>query len=160
MMMEKVKQLFVKYKELISYGFWGGMTTVVNWVSYMVCYDLLGEGLERDINVLGTAMSLRVTVANILAWVLAVIFAFVTNKIWVFGSKSWKPSVFLPELWKFISARLITFALEAYLVPLFCAIGLDAAIFGKSGMGAKLLVSVVVIILNYVFSKLLVFKEK
>ena len=90
----------------------------------------------------------------------AVIFAFVTNKIWVFESKSWKPSVALKEFWLFVAARLITGVLEWFGVPLLVAIGLNQPLFGIDGFVAKILVSVIVIILNYVFSKLIIFKNK
>ena len=87
-------------------------------------------------------------------------FAFVTNKIWVFESKSWKPSVAFKELWLFVTARLITGVLEWVGVPLLVAWGLDQKMFGVKGFVAKIIVSVIVIILNYVFSKLIIFKKK
>ena len=89
-----------------------------------------------------------------------VVFAFVTNKIWVFESKSWKPSVALKEFWLFVLARLITGVLEWFGVPLLVAAGLNQPLFGVDGFVAKLVVSVVVVILNYVFSKLIIFKNK
>ena len=73
MRMEKIRNLFVKYKELILYLVFGGLTTLVSWGSYALL-ELSG---------------LSVTVANALSWVCAVAFAFVTNKLFVFESKSW-----------------------------------------------------------------------
>ena len=81
----------------------------------------------------------------------AIVFAFITNKLWVFESKSWKRSVWLSELWRFLSARIVTGILEIVAVPLLVGIGLSQTIFGVEGMVAKVLVSVAVVVLNYVF---------
>lgn len=147
-MIEKIKQLFVKYKEIISYLFWGVMTTVVSWGSYSIFILLLPES------------DYEVTLANILSWICAVLFAFVTNKVWVFNSKSWEPSLVLKELWKFVASRLASGAFEMVSVPLLVKIGLNQKLFGIDGLPAKIIVGVVVVILNYVLSKLLVFKNK
>ena len=168
--MEKIKQLFVKYKEIILYIIFGVLTTLVNWVTYAIVEPLISAGMHGD-ETMFTMFGMTITyttfaifIANFIAWVAGVAFAFVTNKIWVFESKSWKPSVALKELWLFVAARLITGALEWVGVPLLAALGLDQTIviFGKEieGFIAKIIVSVIVIILNYVFSKLIIFKKK
>jgi putative flippase GtrA len=100
-----------------------------------------------------------VLLSNILSWVCAFLFAFITNKLWVFGSKSWKPAVCLPELGKFFSARALTGVLEIIAVPLLVSLGLNQTVLGVEGMVAKVIVSVVVVVLNYIFSKLFVFKK-
>lgn len=112
------------------------------------------------IELFGMEMSVVVLVSNILSWVCAFLFAFVTNKLWVFKSKSWKAEVCLPEFGKFFSARALTGVMEIVLVPLMVSLGLDQTIFGIEGMVAKVIVSVAVVILNYVFSKLFIFKSK
>ncbi len=150
--MESIKRIYDKYKEIISYLFWGVMTTLVSWGSYAL-FSMSFSSLITD------AVALTTT-ANALSILCAVIFAFVTNKLWVFDSKSWKKSTVLPELAKFISARLVTALLEAVGVPLLVTLGLDGTVFGIEGMIAKALVSVAVVILNYIFSKLFVFKNK
>ena len=147
-MFKKIKNLFIKYKEIISYLFWGGMTTLVSWGSYSLFVYLLPES------------GYRVALANTLSWIAAVLFAFVTNKMWVFGSKSWEPSLVVRELWKFVASRLVTGVIENVGVPLLVKIGLNQKLFGIDGLPAKIIISVVVVILNYIFSKLLVFKNK
>lgn len=164
--MEKIKELFIKYKEIILYIIFGVLTTLVNWVTYWICEPLISSGLHGDqvmFSLFGmdiTYTTFAVFLANFIAWVAGVLFAFVTNKIWVFESKSWKPSVALKEFWLFVAARLITGVLEWFGVPLLVAIGLNQPLFGVEGFVAKILVSVIVIILNYVFSKLIIFKNK
>ena len=148
----KTKELFKKHKEIISYLFWGVLTTVVSWVSFAAASKLL-ESFGWDVILLSS-------VANAVSIVLAVSFAFVTNKLWVFDSKSWDGGTVLPELARFLSARFVTALLEMGGVPALVALGLDTTFFGIEGMIAKAVVSVAVVILNYVFSKLFVFKER
>ena len=143
-MIQKACKLYHTYKEAIDYLFWGGMTTVVSWGSYR-SFVLLGTGVFWG---------------NVLSWVCAVLFAFVTNKLWVFNSKSWEGSVLFPELTKFLSSRVATGIFEMIAVPALVAIGLNQTIFGIDGMVSKVLVSVIVVILNYILSKLFVFKAK
>ena len=159
--MKRIKELYLKHREVIDYLFWGAMTTVVSFVTYSL-FVLLFDAVYGDgtISLFGLELSLTVTLANILSWVCAVLFAFVTNKLWVFRSKSWRASVALSEFAKFLSARIVTGILEMAAVPLLVALGLDMAIFGIDGAIAKGIVTVLVIILNYIFSKLFIFKNK
>jgi len=155
--MNKLKEFIVKYREIISYFFWGVMTTIVSWVSYSI-FALIFQSQVSTIQLFHMQISMVVLIANILSWICAISFAFVVNKLWVFQSKSWKRNVWIPELWKFLSARIITGILEIVVVPLLVGVGLDQTIFGVEGMVAKVFVSVAVILLNYVFSKLFIFK--
>lgn len=164
--MEKIKSLFIKYKEIIMYIIFGVMTTLVNWVVYTLLMKLFGSAAESQ-TVLFTLFGRSITtkvfyifIANFVAWVAGVLFAFVTNKLWVFESKSWRFGLVMKELWLFVLARLITGVLEWFGVPLLWAIGLDQDLFGIDGFLAKIVVSVVVVILNYVFSKLIIFRKK
>ena len=143
--MEKIKALFLKYKEIIMYLIFGGCTTLVSWGSYALFVKGLG---------------ISITVGNILSWVCAVAFAFVTNKLWVFESKSWSPKTILKEVSTFVSARIFTGVLEWFGVPGLVKLGLDQTIFGVDGMWSKVIVSIAVVILNYVFSKLIVFAKR
>ena len=147
-MINKLCKLYHAYQEAIDYLFWGGMTTVVSWGSYSL-FVLLLQGLDSV-----------VFRANVLSWVCAVLFAFITNKLWVFQSKSWAANILFPELTKFLSSRIATGVFEMIAVPALVAIGLNQTIFGIDGMVSKVLVSVVVVILNYILSKLFVFKNK
>lgn len=150
--------LLKKYQEIISYLFWGVMTTIVSWGSYSI-FALLFQKQETVKDVLDLNMSLTVLIANVLSWLCAFLFAYVTNKLWVFHSKSWNLKVVLPEFGKFFSARALTGIFEIIAVPFLVGIGLNQTIFGIEGMVAKILVSVLVVLLNYVFSKVFIFKK-
>lgn len=143
--MENIKNLYIKYREIISYLFWGGATTCVSWGTYTIFAGVVDTG---------------VITANILSWIFAVSFAYVTNKIWVFQSKSWKKEVIVRELGLFLSTRFATGAFEIIAVPFLVYVGMDQKIFGVKGAVAKVVVSILVVILNYIFSKLLIFRKK
>lgn len=157
-MKEKIINLYNKYREIIVYIFWGGMSTVVGWGSYIIFASLL-SGNVSDIHLLSMTISVTVFVANVLSWILAVAFAFYTNKVFVFQSKSWKIDIWVGECVKFVGARIATGVLEIFGVPFLVAIGLNQKIFGIEGIVAKITVSVAVVALNYVFSKLFIFKK-
>lgn len=142
--MKQIREFLQAHREIISYLFWGVMTTVVSWGTYSLFVLLLKS----------------VGIANALSWVCAVLFAFVTNKLWVFQSSGWSLPVVLPEIWKFFASRIATGVLEIVGVPFLVGIGINQRILGIEGMFAKVLVSVIVIILNYVLSKLLVFRKQ
>jgi len=156
--MNKLGQLWKKYKEYVLYLVFGGLTTVVSWGSYSI-FTLLFRNITAQLGIFGLKISVQILLANVLSWILAVLFAFVTNKLWVFESKSWRGKVVLPELAKFVGARLLTGVIEIVLVPLLVSIGLNQTIFGIEGALSKILVSIIVIILNYFFSKFLIFKK-
>ena len=164
--MEKIKNLFIKYKEIIMYIVFGVLTTLVNWLVYTVLIKLFGSATESEtilFTLFGRDISMKIFyifIANFIAWVLSVIFAFVTNKLWVFDSKSWRFGLVMKELWLFVLARLITGVMEWFGVPLLWAVGLNQKLFGIDGFLAKIIVSVLVVILNYVFSKLIIFRNK
>ena len=143
--MEKIKSLFIKYREVISYLFFGGLTTVVSWGSYA----LFAKLFELSINV-----------SNILSWICAVTFAYVTNKLFVFNSKEKSTTGLLKEIGLFLSARIFSGIFEIVSVPFLVWVGLNQTIFGIEGMVSKIVVSVIVVILNYILSKLIVFKKK
>lgn len=164
--METIKRLFVKYKEIILYIIFGVLTTLVNWAVYAATVPAFSAAFNGE-EVMWTVFGREITydtfaifLANVVAWIAGVAFAFVTNKLFVFESKSWKPAVALKEFWLFVAARLITGVMEWFFPSLLFSIGLDQSIFGIKGFAAKILVSVVVIILNYVFSKLIIFRKK
>ena len=126
-----------KAKEVLWYGFFGVLTTLINIVSF---YFLDKAGMD-------------VYIANLLAWVLSVLFAFVTNKLFVFHSKSMQFSVFLKEMISFFFFRLLSLGIE--MGGMF--ICLNFLSMGK--MISKIFMNVIVIIANYIFSKLFVLKK-
>ena len=112
--MDTIKTYLTKYREVISYLFWGVMTTVVSWGSYSI-FVLLLQRQTQSVTLTGIdTSSIVVAIANVLSWICAVIFAYITNKLWVFQSKSFQVSVVLPELAKFLSARIVTGLLEIF----------------------------------------------
>ena len=136
--MEKIKKLLKKYKFIILYGIFGVLTTIINIVTYALCYDMF---------------NISNVVSNIIAWVLSVLFAFITNKIWVFESKSFDFKIFIKELWNFIVCRLATGALDLSIMY----VGVD--LLKGPALILKIASNIIVIILNYVMSKLFVFKN-
>ena len=138
-MLEKIKALMEKYREVIIYLVFGVLTTAVNYVIYLPCYNLLG---------------LSSSVSNVIAWVGAVAFAFLTNKPFVFRSHDWSAKTVIPELTKFVGTRLGSGGLETLILLIF------VDLLGMNGNLWKLITSVLVVVLNYVGSKLLVFKKK
>lgn len=150
--MKKVIDLFKKHRELIVYLIFGVLTTAVNLATFYAMESL------TDISYL---------INNAVAWVVGVVFAFVTNKIFVFESKSWKPSVAGKEAVEFLGARLFSFGVEEVglwlLVDIIGLASFSKVIFGFDISGeliAKVILAIVVVILNYVFSKLIIFKKK
>ena len=140
-----MKELYRKYRELIVYFIVGCLTTLVSWVVYAAGVELFHWS---------------VAVSNAVSWVAAVTFAYIANKLWVFRSYSWSPLFVLHEAALFVGARILTGLFEIAAVPLLVRFGMDWKFMGVRGMWAKILVSAIVMVLNYVFSKLIVFKEK
>ena len=134
-----LKRLFTKYQELIVYLVFGVLTTVVNYLVYLPCYNWWG---------------LNASVSNVIAWVVAVAFAFVTNKPFVFRSHDWSAKTLIPELIKFLGTRIGSGTLETLI--LFVSVDL----LHWNGNVWKLVTSVLVVVLNYIGSKLLVFTKK
>lgn len=157
-----IDKLFTK--EIITYIFFGVLTTVVNLLTFYIfkrIFISIGwDGIFNSIIPEGSSLQ-KLFVggtdyldANFIAWVVGVIFAFVTNKLWVFDSKSWKPSVAGKEFTGFMGARIFSFAIET--IAMFTLVTL----LSVNDFIAKIIVGMVVIIINYIFSKLIIFKKK
>ena len=138
-MIQKLRSIIVKYWDILTYLVFGVLTTVVNYAVYLPVYNFCG---------------ISAAVSNMIAWVVAVAFAFLTNKPFVFHSHDWSAQTVLPELTKFVSCRMASGALET--VILF----LSVDCMNWNGNIWKLVTQVLVIIINYVGSKLLVFRKK
>lgn len=138
-MMSNIKELIIKYKFIILYGIFGVLTTVINIGVYGVLYSGLGVS-----NV----------ISNVIAWVISVLFAFITNKLWVFESKNFNFKLFVKELGSFTVCRVATGVLD--LVIMF--VGVD--LLKGPAIILKITSNIIVIILNYVMSKIFVFKKK
>ena len=133
-----LKRLILKYWDILSYLFFGGLTTVVNYVVYLPCYNRLG---------------ISAAVSNVIAWAAAVLFAFLTNKPFVFKSHDWSAKTVWPEFTKFVGCRIGSGALETVII----FVTVDLLCWNGNWM--KLATSVLVVILNYFASKLLVFRK-
>lgn len=140
-----IHKILSKYKEQISYLFFGGLTTLVNWVVYTISLELFHVKIE---------------IGNIIAWLVAVIFAYITNKLFVFQSKNLNLKTNLKELTLFFASRITSGIVEILGFPLLYYAGLNQSFFNIDGFIAKIVISIIVIILNYIFSKLIVFKKK
>ncbi len=125
-----------RHREVLLYLFFGVLTTAISWGSfYLLHYPLAISEL----------------LANILSWVAAVLFAFITNRVWVFSGKTGK---FFPEMGKFFVSRLTTLGVEELIILVF------VTWLSFEAMVVKMLGNVVVLVLNYVLSKFFVFIKK
>lgn len=159
--MENLKSIIKKIinKETVLYIVFGVLTTLVNFIAFKL-FTVLFVSVSSGIGV---------HISNVLAWVIAVAFAYVTNKLFVFESRSWKANVIAKEIPSFVAARLFSLGVEELgLIVFVNLLHFDEKIFtipvidfALSGeMTAKLILAVVVVILNYFFSKLVIFKKK
>ena len=130
---------YKKNKEVLLYLFFGGLTFLVSVISYAYFNVTLGS---------------NELVANIISWVLAVAFAFFTNRIWVFQAPTKTVSQFLMQLIRFFMGRVATLVVEEVILLVFITI------LGFNSMAVKVIAQVIVIVLNYVISKLVVFRKK
>lgn len=142
--------------EIVSYLVFGVLTTVVNFVTYMVMGIFAGENYEAKVLFsIGKLDVQLILLMNAVAWIVSVLFAFITNKLFVFESSSWKGSVFFSELFSFIGARVISFLIFEELI-----FALLVNALSIKDIFAKLIISVFVVIFNYVASKLVIFRKK
>lgn len=143
--MEKIKKLwrFMTSPEMILYLVFGVLTTVIN----IVVYTFLRPRLP-----LGEVAA--VLTANAVAWVLAVAFAFITNKLFVFQSKSFESKLFWRELLTFVGARLLSLGVDEL------GMFLLVSVLQIGDLLSKIIVNVLVVIINYVLSKLVIFNKK
>ncbi|MCF0228817.1 MAG: GtrA family protein [Parasporobacterium sp.] len=137
--METVRRLWNKYREYILYVIFGGFTTLISWFVFWLCNNVL---------------RMDVVPANIISWILAVAFAYITNRIWVFESRASGLKPVIREIAGFAGGRLVTLGLET----LFLWLTVD--IFKWNSMLMKIVISIVVLVLNYIISRFMVFKKE
>lgn len=140
-MKEKLIKLWKYFtsKEMILYIVFGVLTTLINIASFWLLHDLCKWNLY---------------LSNFLAWILSVAFAFLTNKIWVFESKSFAPRVLTHEIITFVGARVLSLGVDMG------GMALLVDVLHANAMFSKIAVNVLVIIINYLLSKCVVFKKK
>lgn len=137
-MLQRIRNLVVKYWDILAYLIFGVLTTVVNYIIYLPLFNLLG---------------MSASVSNAVAWVGAVIFSYLTNKPFVFHSHDWSMKIVVPELTKFVTCRVGSGLAETLILLV------TVDILGWNGNIWKLVTSVLVVVLNYVSSKLVVFRK-
>lgn len=138
--LKEIKELYLKYKEVINYLVFGGLATIVNFVSYFIFARLIG---------------VDEVISSGLSWFCSVLFAYITNKLFVFESKTETGKAFLKEMISFFLARIVSGAL--------CDVGtfaLMVRVFHINDIFSKIVTQVMVVIVNYFFSKLIVFRKK
>lgn len=137
-MIMKIAELLLKYKSLLAYAFFGVCTTVVNVVVYFICAKVL---------MLSTIPS------TVIAWIIAVSFAYVTNRKWVFNSEEKSAKGIIREIIYFFSCRFLTGVLDVIIMYVF------VDVFSWNDVIIKIVSNILVIIINYIASKLLIFRQ-
>ena len=135
-MIEKEKNYLLRYRSEVIYIVVGGLTTLVNFVVYLLAGHIIG---------------LHYLAANVIAWVAAVLFAYVANRTWVFQSRN---TNIILELWLFVLSRVFSLVLESGL--LFIAV----AALHINDVAAKIVIAFVVVVCNYITGKWIVFKKR
>lgn len=133
------EDFYKKHKEVLLYLFFGGLTTIVSIASYSYCDVVLG---------------MNPLIANVISWILAVLFAYVTNKIWVFDAQNNMFGDLAREIASFFLGRLFTLLVEEAI--LFMGI----TMLGLNSIAVKVVAQFIIIVLNYIISKLLVFRAR
>lgn len=146
------ENFYVKNKSVLLYLFFGGLTTLVSIVTFW----LAGLMIKTDFNIyiLDRVYSAKVVLTNAISWICAVLFAFFTNRIWVFNSPTDTWSGFFKQMAAFFGGRFTTFLLETVILVVF----VSALKFNE--LLIKIIAQVAVLVSNYIISKLLVFRKK
>lgn len=139
--MNKIKELYLKYKEIINYLIFGVLTTIVSLVTYYICVYTI---LDPD-------NAVQLQIANVISWIISVAFAYITNRKFVFESKEKNK---IKEASKFVTSRIATLLMDMAIMY----VGVTVLRFNDKIM--KLISQVVVIVMNYILSKILVFKKE
>lgn len=134
-----LEPFYKRYKEVLLYLFFGGLTFVISIASYAVF--TAGFGWNE-------------LIANLFSWVLAVLFAFLTNRIWVFQAATHGRRAFVQQMVAFFGGRVLTLVVEEIILLVFITW------LGFPGMLVKITAQIIVIVLNYIISKVIVFKKR
>lgn len=139
-MFSKIKSLYIRYKEIVNYIIVGGLTTAVSLGSYYVCVLIF----------LNPRNALQLQIANVISWICAVTFAYITNRKYVFESQNADK---IYEVAKFVGARIFTLMIDVVCMALM------VSILGLNDKLAKIIIQFIVLILNYILSKIIVFRK-
>jgi putative flippase GtrA len=149
--LKRFEPFYTAHKEVLMYLFFGGLTTLVSIVTFKLSADACA-GLPTRM-LFGFEVHLDIIAANVISWVCAVTFAYVTNRTWVFEDKAHGGGAVVKECAAFFAGRVFTLVVETLLLEL------GVSLLSMNELLAKILVSIVTVILNYVVSKLFVFKK-
>lgn len=133
-----MRKILDRYKSIILYVLFGGLTTLINIVVYYIC---------------SYSLSFNTIISNVIAWILSVLFAYITNKIWVFESRIYDIRGLLKEIASFFGCRMATGILDILIMYVF----VDIWLFPRMIM--KCLSNVLVIVINYIASRLFIFND-
>lgn len=131
--------LYVRYKSVLLYLFFGVLATAVDLIVFFAC---------------GSVFSVNELIANVIAWCIAVIFAYFTNRVWVFQARTQNVKETFRQFFSFVGGRVFSLGVEEAILAVF------VTWLGFSEFWVKLAAQVVVVILNYIISKLIVFRKK
>ena len=139
-LVKKIIDFFIKLlgREVFMYLLFGGLTTLINIIVYYLC----------------TLVKMSTGISTTIAFIVSVIFAYITNRKWVFESKATTKKKILNEIWKFLSVRIGTYFMDLLLMILL----VDK--LSWNGLICKIIVNILVIVLNYIASKLIIFKKE
>ena len=138
--LKTIKGLYLEYKEIINYLIFGGLSTVVNFASYFIAARLL---------------KIDEVASSAISWFFAVLFAYITNRLFVFDNKSNTKKGILKEIISFFAFRVLS--------GILCDVGtfaLMVKVFNINDIISKIVTQIMVIIVNYIFSKFIIFKKQ
>lgn len=146
----EARLFFQKNKQYIMYAVAGILSTLVNWIAYACCMNILSDEMA----------DYQITISNSFAWVITLAFSYVFYKNWVFESKTNSRHDLIREMLSFTGARLITGVIEVFGLPLLVSLGMDSTVLGVRGLAAKIWITLIVTVLNYFLSKRFVFRTE
>lgn len=132
-----MNELIKKYRSIILYIIFGGLTTLINIIVYYLCSHIGG---------------FSTITSNVIAWILSVLFAYITNRKWVFESQNNERNMIVKEMTSFFGCRLATGVMDVVIMYI------TVDMLGLNGLIMKCLSNVIVIIVNYIASKVIIFK--
>ncbi len=132
----KIKTLYKKYESIIAYLFFGACSMVANIIAYAICAKVF---------------NLSTVISTIIAWIVAVAIAYITNRLWVFKSKNTKHKEIIREILSFLAARILTGLLDIAIMYIF------VDLLHWSDIVMKIISNIIVIVLNYIASKMFIF---
>lgn len=139
--MKEIKKYYKKYEEFVNYLIIGVLTTLVSLVTYFICVNTF----------LNASNAIELQIANVISWIFSVTFAYITNRIFVFKSKS---KNYLKEISLFYGTRILTLILDMIIMFVF------VTILSLNDTIGKIISQIIIIIMNYLLSKFFVFIKK